>query len=506
MDSRQILTEILATKQELLRRLKQPLRVYVPDTADKHNQLIIHKSRSKFKLIFGGNQSGKTLTAAAEIAWWLLGTHPYRPEVNIKPRGVWVIGPEYRMLYEGIWRHLRPDGKDFNGMGFLPRDRIIKEGPKVMGHDLPSYLEIAHKEIDETGKHKKSTINFISGEGGESARRRIQAAAKDLLVVDEEIDSLLFRELQVRLLSTDGEFINSCTLVRSEDYLLELEERAEKGDPEVTLTRLDTAHNNYLSERSKAEVFRGMSKEELDIRMHGRSRRKHGLVYPEFSDNNIVKAFPDDLLIPPKHWHTVCAMDPGHRVWAALWFAINPDDKSFWFYREMYLTDTNINEVADFIKREEIETITSRVIDPKAFARSEAGQISIATQLGLYYGLYFTPGQNDRDAGINACHRVFVNAKVLNHLDNYKKEVRTYKIKTDTNTTSKDSRPDTPFKKRDHLMDCMRYGVMHCIGHTIPQVRRSNLRPGHSLDDVVKGNIPVRKVEKIAHFALGTYW
>lgn len=506
MDTKQILTLILATKQELLRRMKQPLRVYQPDDQEGHNQLVIHKSRAKYKLIFGGNQSGKTVTSAAEIAWWLLGIHPYRAEVNIKPRKVWVIGPEYRMLAEGVWRHLRPDGKDYNGMGFLPRDKILKEGPKVIGHDLPSYVEVAHSTLDETGKPKKSILSFISGEGGESARRRLQAAAVDLIDVDEEIDSLMFAELNMRLLSTDGEFLNSCTLVRSEDYLLELEERAEKGDPEVTLTRLNTARNSYITERAKAEVFRGMSKDELDVRMHGKSRRKHGLVYREFNDTSITDTFPNGTILPPNNWYTVCAMDPGHRIWAALWFAINPEDKTFWFYREMYLHATDITEVAEFIKENEKESITSRVIDPKAFAHSEAGAISIATQLGLYYNLYFSPGQNDRDAGINACHRILQKAKVLNHLDNFKKELRAYKLKADNTSGNQDSKPDIPFKKRDHLVDCMRYGAMHCIGHTVPQARSSNLRPGHSLNDVIVGKIPTRKAEKIAHFALGIHW
>ena len=457
-DVRTLQEQLIQIKEERLKRLAQPIWSYIPDNTKGHDQLCIHVGTQKYKLVFGGNQSGKTLVSAAEVAWRLLGLHPFRPELNLKPQKIWVISTEYRTIYEGVYRHLRPDGKDNNGMGFLPQEKIIKFGPKVVGHDLPSYIEVEHISS------KKSVVHFISAEGGESARKRVQSAAIDLIIIDEEIDGEIFTELNVRTLATDGEIIISASLLKSEQWILELEEAAERGDPEYLLTRLNTDLNTHLSERSKNAVFGNMSEEEKEVRKYGKSRRRHGLVYPEFDEKlHVVEPF-----IIPDEWPKYMALDPGYRTFAGLWIAKTPENK-FVAYRELYLHATNLQDVADFIKIKETEQIALRLIDPNAKKHMEDGRVSIMTQLSQFYNLHMCPANNDEIAGVMACHRMLnvengiPNMVVFSTCINFLKERRQYKLSKEGPVTANDK----PVQKFNHLMDCWKYLSLHLVGYTM---------------------------------------
>ena len=457
----------------------------------------------------GGNQSGKSISASAEIAYFMLGSHPYQL-LERRPYEVYALSAEYRTILKGLWRHLRPDGVRYKGAGFLPIDRIHKLGSKIPGWDIPSFVEVISDIKDNEGKPFINRLEFISAEGGESARRRVQSAAIDILAVDEEIDGSLWEEILVRTLATNGRVIFSATLVRSEPWALELEERADSGDPDVSLSRLDTSLNKHLDEKQVNRVFKNMTAEERAVRMSGLSRREHGLVYVTHV-GHWIDPFPI-----PEHWTRFNIIDPGFRTTACLWLAMNPADYTMVAYRELYRKNAMLWETVEEINTEEgyqladgarlmigpgSEMINHRIIDPAAFQHMQNGSVGIAAQLATLYDMPCQPGMNNVQFGIEMVRNLLKgHLRFFNTLVNLKRESKTYKIKRDKVTMGSDATKETPIKRDDHLMDCLRYGCVAAANY-IP-IKLSKVE---EKEDLIKKHVDSLSKKKNNNPYLGSY-
>lgn len=463
-------TEVLT---ELKRRSIHAINIYEPTTHPEHNQLSLHKSTCKYRLGFGGNQSGKSHMAAFEIACWARGNHPYRsiPEGSIE---IWVLSAEYVTIRTGIYRHL---------LDILPDWDIVERGPNVPGHRLPTFIAV--RRLNAEGIESVCTITFMSCKG--ENRQKFQAAAVDLISIDEEIPEEIWEEIQARTLATGGEFIISATLVESYDWILKLEQRAEEKDPRVFLTRLNTAFNPYINAEALEELTEQWSDETKEYRLYGRSRRSTGLVYNNWTnERNVIKPFTI-----PEDWPRYNSIDPGIRTTAVLWIAVGPNQRQY-VYRELYLHNEPLYEVARAIKRcegwilnkelsnsfkhfvwersdIEPERIYLRVIDPSSQRRSEAGDDPILIRLGNLYGINCIPADNQKQAGIESCRFCLDDLEdglpglqVFDTCINFIEERRRYRIRSTVNKKDRNDTIDEPIKSKDHLMDAWRYIEMTC--------------------------------------------
>ena len=462
-----ILQEQYLLQEIELARLNSPIKQYRPCSLPQRNQLLVHQSKKFIRLVTGGNQSGKSVCSAAEATYWLYGNHPY---IKVpKCSKIWVLSAEYRTIKEGVYRHLNPMSRETGkGVGFIEKSRLIRRGPLVPGQEIPTLFEV------QSDSGHTSTVEFISAKGGESARERFQAAAVDLIIVDEEIDEILFNEILVRLLATNGKILISATLVNSEDWIVELERRGEQGDPDVELIRLNTDYNEFLDQKQIERVYAHMSNDEQEIRRFGKSRRSQGLIYSNFDSSHVIEPF--DI---PTEWPKFCALDPGWRVFAGLWIAVNPETLRAFVYREMYFQNTELSEILEFIQlqeklywdavngqlilTEESEKIESRLIDPSSFKHYESGELGVGLQLANKYGLYCQPADNGVMTGIENVRQWMKpidgrpGIQFFNNLVNLFNERRNYKFIKNVPSSVRQDRPDQPLKRSDHLMDCLRY-------------------------------------------------
>lgn len=451
------LIELNFLLEELQKRQAHSSITYIPDDQPGRNQLGFHQSNKWCRLIFGGNRSGKSRSAAQEIYWWFNQNHPFIKTPK-SPR-IWVLSAEYRTIYEGIWTHLK---------NVIPPWDIAKIGPKIPGWDIPSYIE----------SKQGSRIDFISAQGGEETRRKVQAAEIDLLEVDEEISGDLWEELQMRLLTRGGKVIISATLIQSEEWLLDLEQENKDNpiDGMVDLFRLDTRLNKYNDPVLLKRIISKLSPDEQQVRIFGQSRRTSGLIYSDWSPDHEIDPFPI-----PKHWTRAMCFDPGYRVAAALWVAVNENGESFG-YREMYETFAQLHTTVNIFRASEgyvlndskvwiqnplrdfIEPISLRLIDPAAFRMLEDGSAGVGYQLANDYELFFTPANNDKATNIeDARSWLLTNAlgnpkfRIFKTLTNFLTERRKYRLKPNRTKRDQDSSPDRPIKKHDHLMNCFEY-------------------------------------------------
>jgi len=448
----------LAPSREILRRKRHPFYTYKPDDHPERNQLAFHKSDATVRLVYGGNQSGKSRSVAQEAAWWLTESHPYQVTPTC-PR-IYCVSAGYRTIQEGIWKHLKV---------VIPEWMIARVGPGVPGpFEIPMFVRM------KSG----AQIDFISGEGGEDARRKLQAAEIDLLIVDEEVDLDIWEEGQARRMSRGGRAIIGATLVRSEDWAVALEERGMSGDPDVHLVRLSSYRARdagHISAKTIAEMEASLPEEEKQVRLHGKSRQLEGKVYPEFGKDHICEPF-----LIPREWTRYCAIDPGFHTFAILWAAVAPDGK-YYVYREVYKHAAHYLEMANawyalsgykqhpqnrnvwLHNGDGTENFEVIWVDPSAFYHSASGDPGVGTLLSEL-GIPVAPARNGLEAGIE-----LTRASMLLGLDGKPRfhvfktcpsligELRSYKRPKDVRDPNRPERGHKPIKRRDHACDCLRY-------------------------------------------------
>jgi hypothetical protein len=428
-------------------------------------QLDFHKDTAWCRLLFGGNRSGKSRGAAQEFFYWFSGTHPHQPTPK-RPR-IWILSAEYRTIYEGIWSHLK---------AVIPPWTIERVGSKIPGWDIPSFLEA------KSG----ARIDFISAQGGMDTRRKLQAAEINVLGIDEEISSDLWIELQARLLTRGGKVVVSATLIESEEWLLQLENEAEAGSPDVAVFRLNTEDNQYNDQTALRRFVGSLSKDEYEVRIEGKSRRAKGLVYSGWCQLTIGS---NSLPLPgcheikpfeiPKHWNRWCLLDTGFRVSAALYVAMCP--KGFCYgYKEIYLHNTTLAEVVAEIKKTEADgaEINLRLVDPAAWKHHADGSPGAAEQLATNYDLYFAPAiSKDKMGAIEAARYLLLPGiegiprfRIFETLENFKMERRKYRLKGDRGKRDADAPADRPIKRHDHLMNCFEYFATHSPDYLAPHI------------------------------------
>jgi len=456
---------------ELERRQRHAINTFKPTEVPKHNQLHYLSSTARYRLLFGGNQSGKSITAGFDCACYAIGKHPYIPKESIIKGNIriWVIAPSYITIKSGIYRHLKD---------FIPDWMLEKKGPLIPTTTIPAYIIVKRHEsmwLDESPA--TCEITFMSAQGDDRAKFQAEALAR--IYIDEEVDERVIEELEARTLITGGTFSVSATLVESYEWVLKLEQLGEKDDPNVSLTRLDTEYNPYIDQQTLSFLMSKWSDDAKEYRIHGKSKRSFGLVYNTWSDaQHWINPFT-----VPTDWPRFTAMDPGIRTFAVLWVAVSPDNRAF-IYRELYAHNEPLYEVAiavkeaegckldrdlsreykHFIWTGEGERIVKRVIDDKENSRLITGEAGVMDQLISRYSIMTVQADKSVSIGIDDVRMWLEPLKdnkpgcqVFNTLMNFYAELKSYRIRTKKTKREQNELSDKPIKKNDHLMDCWRY-------------------------------------------------
>jgi hypothetical protein len=223
------------------------------------------------------------------------------------------------------------------------------------------------------------------------------------------------------------------------------------------------------------------------------------LIYPDF-DRSVHCIEPFKI---PAEWTRYMAIDPGLRnPTAVLWAAVDPDENVF-VYDEHYVAEKTVDWHSEIIKQKESykgndgkiinDRIFIRLIDPAASSRSPLNKVSILDEYRRY-GIVCKTANNDVITGINRVNQFLSTDSLTGHprllffrtLKNTIGEIEHYRYEDSFSDKSESRDPtEKPIKKKDHLLDCLRYIVME-NPHHVRKIKPEKTRI-HKWDSMTTG-------------------
>jgi hypothetical protein len=479
------------------------LRVYEPLPVQRR----FHESLSRLNVLRGSNRGGKTLAAAAEVAWAVTGQHfvpgKYRPEGG----RCYLVGKDLAHIGEVMWRKLAKKGafriiRD-EGTGrfraYRPWDAADRARAAEARDAPPLIPPRMVRQVAWESKREEIPAKVFLTNGWEiscysSLGKPPQGSDIDLWWFDEEIvDPAWYPEMVARILDRKGRGLWSATPQAGTEVLYELHERAEREkyapSPGVREHVILLAENPHISEEDKRALAADLTEEERRVRIGGDFAIISFRVYPEF--NMLVHGA--DLDAVPPSWTRYMVVDPGHQRCAVLFAAVPPDSSRVVAYDELYLSECDARKFALHVsERTQGQQIQAALIDPNMAAHTEVGGgKSVGQQYGealaerrfhaAETGSSFRYAADDVAAGVMAVHgwlRVGESGRpyfqvVRGRCPNLEDEFRRY-VKQRVSGQVID-KPNN--RRNNHLMDCLRYLAMYGPRYVAPRPGEANPGP-----------------------------
>lgn len=282
------------------------------------------------------HNSGKTYSAAAEVAMHLTGRYPewWRGKVFAAPSRGLAAGVTSQLVRDSMQVLLCGAPAKPLGHGMIPKSCI--ESEPVMARSITGAFDTVKVKHVSGGE---STLYLRSYDQG---REKVQAMTLDFVWLDEEPDIEYFTEALTRTNVTMGPVFMTFTPLKGVTatvarFLLE-------GHGHVTPMSLDDV-GHYTPEQ-RAAISAQYPAHEREARTKGIPSMGSGRVYPVTEESITVEAFPI-----PDHWPRLAAVDFGwaHDT-AVVWVAWDRDSDTVYVYDAYNANETTIPVVSSAIK------------------------------------------------------------------------------------------------------------------------------------------------------------
>jgi phage terminase large subunit-like protein len=305
-------------------------------------------------------------------------------------------------------------------------------------------------------KNRYGTASKIGFRNCEQGRERFQGVGLDFIWFDEEPPEDIYDECLLRLLDRGGIHYATMTPLKSRSFIYDRIYLKKDANENTEIISMSWEDNPYLNSKEIKEMERTLSPDILESRKYGRFTESSGLVFPEFSDENITEPFPVSEMN-----EKYIAIDPGYtNPTAVIWACRDSADNLY------VVADYEVEKQTVEFHSGEIKRITGGLgweiadtkilIDSAARQRTAGCSVSVAEQ---YTANDIPVDTNVNKAvfeGIMAIKSLFCNALserklfVFRNCVNLIKELRGYFWGDN----------ETPKKTADHTLDALRYLIM----------------------------------------------
>lgn len=283
---------------ELARRQRtNRLRAYRPYA--KQREFHERGALVRERLFMAGNQLGKTVAGAAEVAMHLTGRYPdwWQGKRWNRPT-IWLTGSEsYELTRDGVQRLLvgPPDKEEEWGTGFIPADAIVGR-TRRMG--------VSNALDSVTVRHVSGGSSSLLFKAYEQGRGKWQANTVDGVWFDEEPPEDVYIEGITRTNATRGIILVTFTPLMGMSNVVARYLMEESEDRAVTSMTIEDAEHYTPEERAK--IIASYPAHEREARTKGIPSMGSGLIFPVLEEELVVPPFR----IPP-YWARIGGMDFG---------------------------------------------------------------------------------------------------------------------------------------------------------------------------------------------------
>ena len=338
-------------------RQRETLRLYKPTPIQER----YHSARCKEVLFRAGNQVGKTLAGAVEVARAVTGQDPHNKYP--KKDGIAVcVGFKEKDIGVNIYPYLFEPG--CGGRLYVLKNRKTDAWELYEPWNLDHVLQKEQRELagplipprfirkfawHKSGKRVFYSVDFITGwklYAFSSTAEPTAGFQANLVHIDEDLSrDDWYSEMVARLTMRAGLMRWTALPLSKNDAMMLLQDRAEaeslKPNPETIVITATVFDNPYMDQETREQNIRIWKSEGDDVyrqRALGEETVESILMYPSFS-RITHSAWRDDFRegehlaldilrenqgIPPRDWMRSMVVDPGHTVCAILYIATAP--------------------------------------------------------------------------------------------------------------------------------------------------------------------------------------
>lgn len=279
-------------------KTRNRLRTYKPYAKQRefHAAGKTHRER----LFMAGNQLGKTVAGAAEVAMHLTGRYPADWDgKRYENPPIWLAGSEsYELTRDGVQRLLvgPPDREDEWGTGYIPGDAIVSRTRRMGVSNALDSITVRHVSGGQ------SSLLFKAYEQG---RGKWQANTVDGVWFDEEPPEDVYIEGITRTNATKGIIMVTFTPLMGMSNVVARYMMEESADRIVTTMTIDDAEHYTPEER--ARIIASYPPHEREARTKGIPSLGSGLIFPVVEEEIVVQPFAI-----PAIWPQIGGMDFGY--------------------------------------------------------------------------------------------------------------------------------------------------------------------------------------------------
>jgi phage terminase large subunit-like protein len=441
----------LAQKAELYELLALRERRAKEDQLSRYRpypkQREFHRAGAAYRerLLMAANQSGKTLSGAAEVAMHLTGRYPaWWDGIRIKGANRWIVGSESAELTKkGVQRMLfgNPDQEAEWGTGMLPKDAIVgvtrRQGPVA---NCIGNATIAHTSGDS------SNVAFQSYDQG---RSKWQADTIEGVWMDEEPPLDLYSEALTRTQVAQGPVIVTFTpLLGMSDVVKRFIVDKQSGSTVINMTIHDALH--YSAEAREAAIA-AYPEHEREARASGVPMMGSGRVFPLSESGIKCDSFP-----LPSHWPRIVGVDFGiDHPMAIVWLAWDRDTDTLYVYDCWREKGRTIDQMAQVYRPRGDWIPVAWPHDGLQRDKGSGVQLAVQAKTAgmamLPERATFEDGSNGVEAGVSDMLQRFQTRRlrVFGHLTDFFEEFRLFHRKD-----------GQIVKQMDDILSATRYGLM----------------------------------------------
>lgn len=301
-------------------------------------QIEFHTRGATFRerLFRAGNQLGKTLSSANEIAIHLTGKYPDWWKGKRWSRGVtgWALGESMESTRDTLQRLLMGRPGEW-GTGTIPQSSII---------DIRRALGIADSIDCVFVRHISGSISRLYFKSYEKGRSKLQGETLDFAALDEEPPLEIYTEVLTRTNATKGIVWITFTplLGMSEVVRMFLQNpTADRSDTNMTIDDVE-----HYTKEERDRIIASYPEHEREARAMGVPILGSGRVFP--IAESLIKVEPFQL---PDYWPRIAALDFGwdHPA-AGIWMALDRDKDIYYVYDSYRMRETTPANQAEHIR------------------------------------------------------------------------------------------------------------------------------------------------------------